>query len=108
MTKFVAKALAGRMAPGIFTFIVRGKERFPGDPWPHQLPVHQDWYWMHSDECRADPAGSAHALYRDKHIAAGLREPRAAHAAAAPPPVASIYRQPPKARQPDLFTGIHQ
>lgn len=74
MTKFVAPLLRGRMPPGIFSYIVRGAARFPGDPWPHQLPVHQDWYWMHSDDCRADPAGSGHALCIDRHIATGLRE----------------------------------
>lgn len=73
---FDAPWVRGRMLPGLFTLIVRGKERFPGDPWPHMLPVYQDWYWMHSNACRDAAQGTPYAsvLYTDKHIAQALRD----------------------------------
>ncbi|MGN6518545.1 MAG: hypothetical protein ACTHK2_03870 [Dokdonella sp.] len=73
---FDAPWIRGRMLPGIFTYIVREKERFPGDPWPHMLPARQDWYWMHSNACREAAQGTPYAsvLCTDKHIAQALRD----------------------------------
>ncbi|QOR55239.1 MAG: hypothetical protein SHS37scaffold220_8 [Phage 67_12] len=100
MTKFTAPFMAGRMAPGIFTYFVGRKARFPGDPWPDQIPS-PAWYWMHSDACRADPAGSGHAMYRDKRAASGLRETWSAAAPAQTPTPPARVRQ----AQIDLFQG---
>jgi hypothetical protein len=100
--KFVAPKLAGRMIPSIFTYLGVGKkERFPGDPWPH-LNSSPSWYWMHSDACRSDPAGSVHGLYRDKSVAPGLRDtwPAAAPVATPIPPTRV------RTAQTDLFQGI--
>jgi hypothetical protein len=48
-----APHLAGRMLPGIFTYLGVGKvARFPGDPWPH-LNSAPAWYWMHATGCSA-------------------------------------------------------
>jgi hypothetical protein len=57
-----ASHLAGRMLPGLFTYLGVGKkERFPGDPWPH-LNSAPAWYWMHSTGCSA-------GLYRSRPVA---------------------------------------
>ena len=89
------------MSPGIFTYIVRGPARFLGDPWPHQLPEVQFWYWMHSDACRSDPAGSVHGLYRDKRVASSLRESWPAETPVVTPTPPARVRQ----AQIDLFQG---
>lgn len=73
MTALVdAPFMRGRMSPGIFTYFVGRKPRFPGDPWPEQIPL-PSFYRMHSNECRRDPNGSVHGIYRDKNVAPGLR-----------------------------------
>lgn len=47
-----APHLAGLMLPGIFTYFVGRKPRFPGDPWPDEVPA-PSYYWMHADGCNA-------------------------------------------------------
>lgn len=121
--RFVAPGMAGRMAPGIFTYFVGKRERFPGDPWPHQLP-NPSWYWMHDDACRAHERGAGHGLYRSVPVrvptdgdvaraeaAQTLKRLRSAGASARSP--ATAYKPAPAPRthqplppvQPDLFAG---
>ncbi len=62
------------MPPALFSEMPFAKRaRFPGDPYP-TFPHSPWWHWMHSDACRADPAGSIHGICRDKAIAAALLE----------------------------------
>lgn len=46
-----APHLAGRMLPGMFSYLgIATKERFPGDPAVHHQPW-AAWFWMHTTEC---------------------------------------------------------
>jgi hypothetical protein len=64
--KDIAPHLAGRMLPGLFTYLGIGKvERFPGDPFAQQEPW-AAWFWMHTTGCEG-------GLYRAKPIPLHLR-----------------------------------
>jgi hypothetical protein len=57
-----APQMAGRMAPGLFTYRVGRLPRFAGDPWPHQIAPPM-WFWMHSTACHEHEQGCASALF---------------------------------------------